>query len=128
MKTQFLFCFIIISSVATAQTYTSSRMITKKSTFESQIFSRTITFNKETIVVSKYLNGMKDDFELKIDKTDEKEYNSENCKWYYCTSVKKDFMQGYTKAIVVAPIYSKKIYLFDFADEVTIFFSQFSID
>ena len=102
--------------------------INKKSTFEIEEKSRTITVNNETIVISKLLNGGKEDYALRIDKIDEKDYNTDvNCKWYYCTSVKKDFLLGFTKAIVVVPRSGRSIYLFDFADEVTIFSHQFLI-
>ena len=128
MKKVILLSFLLICSFASAQTYKSSRITTQDIKFQTKDFNRTIIINNESVVISKYLNAGKEDFELRVDKIVEKNYNEVMCKWYYCTTAKKDAMLGFTKAIVVVPLSGKSIYLFDFADEVNIFYNEFSIN
>jgi hypothetical protein len=72
-----------------------------------------IDSNKAEISISNFLNGGVEPLILSIDSIVYKEHNYINSKWYYCHSDRKD--------IVIVPPGRNSVYLYDFADEVTIF-------
>jgi len=82
-----------------------------KQSFSNVIINTSI----KEVEVSKFFNGGTESLNMKIDSIVQKEYNSEKCDWYYCHSDRKDIL------IVPHSNYKKRIYLFDFADEVSIY-------
>ncbi len=117
---KFLFLIGITSNVffsAFSQTYNCSSLMSKECKFDiKQSFSNVnINTSIKEIEVSKFFNGGTESLNMKIDSIIQKEYNSEMCDWYYCHSDRKDIL------IVPHSNYKKRIYLFDFADEVSIY-------
>lgn len=100
-----------------SQTYNCYSLVSmeRKYNLKQSLCNVNINTSIKEIEVSKFFNGGTEPLNMKIDSIAQKEYNSEMCDWYYCHSDRKD--------ILIVPVSNskKKIYLFDFADEVTIF-------
>ena len=56
-----------------------------------------------------------------------KEYSTDRCKWYYCTSLKKDPFNGFSKTIIIVPKSKDKVEVFTFANEVNVYHTQIMI-
>lgn len=117
---KFLFLIGITSNVffsAFSQTYNCYSLVSmeRKYNLKQSLCNVNINTSIKEVEVSKFFNGGTEPLNMKIDSIIQKEYNSEMCDWYYCHSERKDIL------IVPVSNYKKKIYLFDFADEVTIF-------
>jgi hypothetical protein len=131
MKHILLFIFLSqLGTKAIGQTeqFESSSAIVENSDFKVERVSRLIVFTETNITISNWLNGGQDALRLKIDRSEDKELSlSGICKWYYCTSVRKDPINGYSKTIIIVPKSKDKIKVYTFADEVTVYHTEILI-
>jgi len=128
MKKTILFTFsMLIATLGIGQNKTikCSYSINEVKDFKTEYKERNIIITPQLITITKLLNGGKEDAKCKIDKTAEKEFNDKICIWYYCTSTVKDFINGYSKMIVIVSKSNDVIDLYTFADEVTVFHQSF---
>ena len=132
MKTSILLLlFTSLNFIAFSQTksYKSSTTIVEKKEFKTESVERTLFLTENSITISNYLNGGKDDAKMKINKIEKKEYSLDGvCNWYYCTSTVKDPIIGYSKFIIIIPEHATSVYIFHFADEVSVYSSQLLIN
>ncbi len=106
----------------------SNSAIREESEFKIEKVSRLIVFENDAITISNWLNGGKEALKLKIDKIVEKEDRFDGkTNWYYCTSLKKDPFNGFSKNIIIVPKARDKIRVYTFADEVTIYHTDIII-
>jgi hypothetical protein len=81
--------------------------------------------SKNYVIVTSFLNGGENSLIFKIDSVIEKNFFAKgNCRWYYGKSTIPEADGSYRKNILIEPLDEKtikKLYLFDFADEVTVF-------
>lgn len=106
----------------------STSAIKEVSEFKVENVSRLIVFENDAITISNWLNGGREALKLKIDKIVEKEDRFDGfSKWYYCTSLKNDPFNGFSKNIVIVPKANNKIRVYTFADEVTIYHTDIII-
>lgn len=125
-----LFFIIILTQIgynAIGQTeqLESKSAITEETDFKIENVSRLIVFTHNSISISSWLNNGTEALKLKIDKIVDKEYSMDGiCKWYYCTSAKKDPFNGYTKTIIIVPKPKNKLMVFTFANEVTLYHTE----
>lgn len=120
----FFICFNMFS-----QTYKSSYVIRQTpQTQNAQWKDRIITITDKEISITNLIDGGTKTLYLIINKTEEKEWMFDGvCKTYYCTTKDEDFINGYQKAIVYHKKYDK-IVLALFANEITVYVSQFDIE
>jgi hypothetical protein len=124
-KLLFILALILLNSISYSQTYKSAYVIKQKIDFETELKDRIITINDKEISISNFSGGTKTMY-LIVNKIEEKEYDLESkCKFYYCTTKDKDFINGYQKAIVIKKY--DTIILSLFATEIDIYTYQFSI-
>lgn len=112
--------FICLYSLASCycQTYNCEFITTYESEPKLKSSNSVISIGEKEISVSNFLSGGTKTLKLAVDSVANKDYNFHDATWYYCHSERKD--------IVVVSKQIKKVYVFDFADEVTIFQYSFS--
>lgn len=117
--------FGLINSVSVySQTFNCEFQTTWESEPKIKAAKNTITISATEISISKFLNGGTEPLKMAIDSVVVKDYNYEESTWYYCHSLDSEAR----KDILIAPksTTKKKFYLFDFADDVTIFQYDFT--
>lgn len=120
--------FLKFSLFAQVDQFESKSAIREEKEFKVEHVSRLIVFTESTITISNWLNGGQEALKLKIDSSVNKEYSLDGvCKWYYCISLKKDFINGYTKTIIIVPKSKDKLNVFTFANEVTVYTTEILI-
>jgi len=103
----------------------SKSAIREETDFKIERVSRLIVFTDNSITISSWLNGGTEALKLRIDKIVDKEYSMDGiCKWYYCTSTKKDPFNGFSKTIIIVPKSKDKLKVFTFANEVTVYHTE----
>lgn len=125
MKKNLLMIFSLVSSLtACCQTFNCEFQTTWESKPKLKAANNTITINATEISISKFLNGGTETLKMAIDSVVVKDYNYEERTWYYCHSLDSEER----KDILIAPTSTtkKKFYLFDFADDVTVFQYDFT--
>jgi hypothetical protein len=105
------------------QKYESYMLTSWEYNFNTKMAYNDVIISSNKITITDLFNGGKETLYMTIDSIVEKDYFGSPCKWYYCHSSDR-------KDIVIIPInnYRKKIYLFDFADDVTIFKYDFTFE
>ncbi len=125
-----LFFIIVLTqigynSIGQTEQLESKSAIREETDFKIERVSRLIVFTPNSITISSWLNGGTEAFKLKIDKIVDKEYSMDGiCKWYYCTSIKKDPINGFSKTIIIVPKSKDKLKVFTFADEVNVYHTE----
>src|SRR5690348_6770167 len=122
--------FIIIltqigfTAIAQTEQLESNSAIVEEANFKIEHVSRLVVFTDNMITISNWLNGGQEALKLKIDSIEDKEYSMESCKWYYCTSLKKDPFNGFSKTIIIVPKSKDKVEVFTFANEVNVYHTE----
>lgn len=120
IKSILLFVTVFWSALSYSQTYNSYLQTEWESEPKLKAASNTISIKENQIIISNLYNGGTEALTMVIDSIVVKDYNFKECKWYYCHSERKDIL------IVPNTDSAKKINLFEFADEVTVFQYGFS--
>lgn len=121
MKKVLLIIFGLLGVVSSySQTFNCNFLTAWESEPKLKSSNSTITISSNEITISKFFNGGTEPLKMTIDSMVVKDYNFHESTWYYCHSDRKD--------IVIIPVskIDKRIDLFDFADEVTMFHYGFS--
>lgn len=115
---------LFISFSVHSQSFNCVAQTTWEMTPKIKSTQNTITIVDKEVSISKFLNGGTETLKLAIDSIVVKDYNYEKSTWYYCHSLDSEER----KDILIAPTSTtkKKFYLFDFADDVTVFQYDFT--
>ena len=131
MKKLFFLIFLTqlrFNAIGQTEQLESASAIKEESNFKIERISRLVVFTNNTVTISNWSNGGQEALKLKIDKIVDKEYSMDGiCKWYYCTSIKKDPLNGFFKTIIIVPKSKGEIKIFTFANEVTVYHTEILI-
>lgn len=115
-------------AIAQTEQLESKSAIVEEANFKIEHISRLVVFTDDMITISNWLNGGQEALKLKIDKIENKPYSMDGiCKWYYCTSVKEDPFNSFSKTIIIVPKSKDKVKVFTFANEVNVYHTEIMI-
>ncbi len=131
MKKLLLIIYLLSTSfcaICQTEQLESSSAIREEAEFKIERISRLIVITNQVITISNWLNGGQEALKLKIDRVENKEYSMDGiCKWYYCTSLKRDPINGFSKTIIIIPKSKNILKLFTFANEVNVYHTEILI-
>jgi hypothetical protein len=124
-KLLFIFIFLFCTLKIFSQTFKSTFTIEEERKTKSKMIERVITITDKKITITKYIGETNPQI-LTVNKIEEKEDAFDGkCKYYYCTTVDKDPINGYQKAIVIKK--QREIVIGLFATEIDVYISHFGI-
>lgn len=119
---------LVFNAIGQTEQLESASAIKEEFDFKIERIARLVVFTDDAITITNWLNGGQEALRLKIDKIINKEYSMDGiCKWYYCTSTKKDPINGFSKTIIIVPKSKEKVKVFTFANEVTVYHTEILI-